>query len=256
MSGTDALLVAAGITKRFDGILALDEVPLEVRPGECVGLIGPNGAGKSTLFDCLTGRLAPDAGRVSFQGQPLDGRSGAARARMGLARTFQRIELFPGMTATDHLLVAMQAHCGQARLWRDLVGRGRPSLDDRKQAADIAEMLGLTADADRPVESLTMGQARLVELGRALACDPVLLFLDEPSSGLDRDEAQAMARVLEEVRTRAGTAILLIEHDVPLVRRLASRLYVLDAGRLVAEGPTEDVLAHPDVRTAYLGAGT
>jgi branched-chain amino acid transport system ATP-binding protein len=248
------LLAAEGITKRFDGILALGDVRLEVLPGQCVGLIGPNGAGKSTLFDCLTGRLAADGGTVSFQGEPLNGKSGTARARLGMARTFQRMELFAGMTATDHVLVAIQARAGRARVWRDLVGRGRPTPADRDRAADLIDRLGLGAEGDRPVESLTLGQARLVELGRALACDPVLLFLDEPSSGLDRTEAEAMADVLEQVRAESGTAILLIEHDVPLVRRLASCLYVLDAGRLVAHGPTDEVLANPEVRTAYLGA--
>ena len=248
-----ALLDAVGMTKRFDGILALDEVPLSVDEGERVGLIGPNGAGKSTLFDCLTGRLAPDSGRVTFRGSPLDGRSGTARARLGLARTFQRVELFAGMTVTDHLLVALQARSGRASLWRDLLGRGRPTPEERSRASEIVSLLGLTAEADRPVESLTLGHARLVELGRALACEPALLFLDEPSSGLDRAEADAMATVLERVCAESGMAILLIEHDVPLVRRLVTRLYVLDAGRLVAEGPTEEVLATPAVRTAYLG---
>ena len=248
-----ALLEAVGMSKRFDGILAVDDVALSVSEGERVGLIGPNGAGKSTLFDCLTGRLVPDGGRVSFRGTALDGRSGTARARLGLARTFQRVELFSGMTVTDHLLVALQARAGTARLWRDLLGRGRPTAAERERAAEIVALLGLGAEASRPVESLTLGHARLVELGRALACEPALLFLDEPSSGLDRVEADAMATVLERVCRESGMAILLIEHDVPLVRRLVSRLYVLDAGRLVAEGPTEEVLANPEVRTAYLG---
>jgi branched-chain amino acid transport system ATP-binding protein len=248
------LLAAEGITKQFDGIRALDRVGLEVFAGECVGVIGPNGAGKSTLFDCLTGRLRPDAGRATFRGAPLAGRSGAARARAGLARTFQRVELFAGMTVVDHLLVAMQARAGEARVWRDLLGRGRPRPAEIERAHEIAAMVGLSARADRPVESLTLGQARLVELGRALACDPVLMFLDEPSSGLDRDEGRAMAGVLDDVRAGSGTAILLVEHDVPFVRRLASRLYVLDAGRLLAQGPTDEVLADAGVRAAYLGA--
>jgi branched-chain amino acid transport system ATP-binding protein len=251
----EPLLSARGVTKRFDGIRALDDVGLEVHAGECVGLIGPNGAGKSTLFDCLTGRLTPDAGRARFRGEALEGRSGVARARLGLARTFQRVELFAGMTVADHLLVAIQARAGRARVWRDLIGRGRPDPAEVERAEGIAGMVGLAAHVDRPVESLTLGQARLVELGRALACDPVLLFLDEPSSGLDRGEARAMAAVLDEVRRRSGTAILLTEHDVPFVRRLATRLYVLDAGRMLAQGPTDDVLADPAVRAAYLGPG-
>lgn len=254
MSDTEVLLNVHAITKQFDGIRALDDVSLDIHDGECVGLIGPNGAGKSTLFDCLTGRLAPDSGRVRFRGEPLNGLSATARARSGLARTFQRIELFPGMTVADHFIVAIQAMAGQAKVWRDLIGRGRPDPAQLERVQAIAEMVGLAASIDRPVEALTLGQARLVELGRALACDPVLLFLDEPSSGLDRDEAGAMANVLAEVGEQSGTAILLTEHDVPFVRRLATRLYVLDAGRMLAGGPTEEVLDHPDVRTAYLGA--
>ncbi len=247
------LLQAQGITKRFDGVRALDGVPLDVYAGECVGLIGPNGAGKTTLFDCVTGRIAPNAGEVRFQGRRLDGLSGVGRARLGLARTFQRTELFPGMSVGEHLLVARQSRACRTSVWRDLLGKGRPTAAELRPIATILEMLGLGGDADRPVESLTLGQARLVELGRALACDPVLLFLDEPSSGLDRTETQAMASVLEQMRARSGVTILLIEHDVPLVRQLTSRLYVLEAGRVIAAGPTETVLDDPKVRSAYLG---
>jgi branched-chain amino acid transport system ATP-binding protein len=250
------LLVAEGVRKRFAGIRALDGVGIEVRPGECVGLIGPNGAGKSTLFDCLSGRLTPDEGIVRFQGRDLHGLSAVQRARLGLARTFQRVELFSGMTVGDHLLVAAQARRGRARLGCDLLGRGRPTPADRERARSVAGLLGLGDDLERPVESLTLGRARLVELARALAWDPVLLFLDEPSSGLDRAEAAAMAAVIEGARARSGAAVVLVEHDVGLVRRLAARVYVLDAGRVVADGTTADVLAHPDVRAAYLGAGS
>jgi branched-chain amino acid transport system ATP-binding protein len=249
------LLASRAVSKRFAGIQALADVSLEVHPGECVGLIGPNGAGKTTLFDCLTGRLAPDGGELWFRGHDLSGLSGTRRARLGLARTFQRVELFSGMSVGDHLSVAAQARSGRARLWRDLLGRGQPTPAERERVEIIVDLLRLGAVVDRPIESLTLGQARLVELGRALACDPVLLFLDEPSSGLDRSEALSLATVLEDVRDRWGITILLIEHDVPLVRRLASRLYVLDAGRLVAHGPTDEVLADPAVQAAYLGVG-
>ncbi|MGH9211477.1 MAG: ABC transporter ATP-binding protein [Acidimicrobiales bacterium] len=247
------LLQATGISKRFAGIRALDDVRIEVGPGQCVGLIGPNGAGKTTLFDCLTGRLTPDRGDVSFRGHKLGGLSGSQRARLGLARTFQRVELFAGMTVGEHVLVAVQARSRRARLWRDLVGQSAPHTADRELIDDIVDIVGLSSDVDRPVEALTLGQARALELARALACDPALLFLDEPSSGLDRREAEAMADVLAQVRDASGVAILLIEHDVPLVRKLAERLYVLDAGRLVADGPTATVLDDPEVRTAYLG---
>lgn len=253
------LLTAAGITKQFNGIRALDGVPLTVYPGECVGLIGPNGAGKTTLFDCLSGRVTADEGEIVFRGRRLDRLSGVARARLGLARTFQRIELFSGMTVADHLVVATEARTSHARLWHDIVDRRRRTytLDRTTRYARvdaIIGLLGLNGDAHRPIEALTLGKARLVEVGRALACDPVLLALDEPSSGLDRTEADDLATVLEQVRQHWEVAILLVEHNVPLVRRLARRLYVLDAGRLIAQGPTRDVLDDPSVRSAYLGA--
>jgi branched-chain amino acid transport system ATP-binding protein len=245
-----ALLAVTGLTKQFDGVHALEEVGLTVQGEESVGLIGPNGAGKTTLFDCISGRLKPDTGELSFRGHRLNRMSAVARARLGMARTFQRIELFAGMTVADHLLVAAQARTGRTRLWRD-----HREYEQSRQVEKLLELLGLADDAERPIEALTLGQARRVEVGRALACDPLLLLLDEPSSGLDRAETHALAAVLEQVRQRSGVAILLVEHNVPLVRRLTTRLYVLDAGRLIAGGETPDVLDDPKVRTAYLGAG-
>jgi branched-chain amino acid transport system ATP-binding protein len=257
-----ALLAVTGLTKQFDGVHALEGVGLTVRDEESVGLIGPNGAGKTTLFDCISGRLRPDKGEVWFRDHRVNRRSAVARARLGMARTFQRIELFAGMTVADHLLVAIQARRGRARLWRDLLGGealrtmdpGRREHEHARQVEELLELLGLADDAERPIEALTLGQARRVEVGRALASDPLLLLLDEPSSGLDRTETDALAAVLEQVRQRSGVAILLVEHNVPLVRRLTTRLYVLDAGRLIADGETLDVLDDSKVRTAYLGA--
>ena len=251
-TGVDVQLEARGITRRFAGVVALDGVGLSVGAGECVGLIGPNGAGKTTLFDCLTGRLAPDAGEVRFRGRDLAGVSGVARARLGMARTFQRVELFPGLTVAEHLLVAVQAW-RRPGVWGDVAGRGRPSAEDADRVTAVARLVGLAADLDRPVTALPLGRARLVELGRALAGEPAMLFLDEPSSGLDRSEADAMAATIEAAREGSGVSVLLVEHDMRVVRRLASRLHVLDAGRLVAAGPTAAVLDDPAVRAAYLG---
>ena len=210
------LLEADGVTKRFAGITALSEASLRVDEGEIVGLIGPNGAGKTTLFDCIYGYLRPDDGRVTFCGEDLIGRRVHTRARLGIGRTFQRIELFTGTTVRDHL--------------------------------------DLTALADRPVEALSLGRARLVELGRALMIEPRLLLLDEPSSGLDGDETAAMGTVLTRVSQERDVAVLLVEHDVELVRSVTTRLYVLDFGTLIAQGTTEDVLGDEAVRKAYLGS--
>ncbi len=253
---TAPLLSAVGVTKRYAGIVALQNVSLEVGPAEFAAVIGPNGAGKSTLFDCLTGVQRPDRGHVHFDGRPVDGLRPAARARAGMARTFQRIELFGGMSVLDHLLVADRARTRRGGLLTDVFTGSRPSSDELDRCSAVLELLGLQEWAERPAESLTLGRGRLVELARALMCEPKLLFLDEPSSGLDRHETDEMGDALLRVQSERGLAILLIEHDVPLVQRLAERMYVLDYGELIAAGPTDEVLADQKVRVAYLGAST
>lgn len=251
--GAPHLLEAEGVSKRFAGISALADVSLFVDGAEIVGLIGPNGAGKTTLFDCLYGTLRPDRGRVRLDGRRLQGLPEYRRARLGLGRTFQRIELFGGMSPREHLLVATRAHDAGGSFWRDITGRGHVTSSERGRADRVLELLGLLADADRPVEALSLGKGRLVELGRALMIEPKVLLLDEPSSGLNRQETMAMAKVLQDVREARGTGILLVEHDVQLVADITTRLYVLEAGHLIASGPTGEVLEDDAVRHAYLG---
>ena len=253
---TGALLTATGVTKRYDGIVALAKVDLEVRAGELVSVIGPNGAGKSTLFDCLTGVQRPDGGNVVFDGRDVDRMRPAARARAGMARTFQRIELFGGMTVLDHLLVADRARTRRGGPIIDILTGTKPSGVELARCRVVLRLLGLEEWAERPAESLSLGKGRLVELARALMCEPKLLFLDEPSSGLDRHETDEMGEALLRVQAERGLAVLLIEHDVPLVQRLAERIYVLDYGELIASGPTAEVLADQKVRVAYLGASS
>ena len=248
------LLLAAGMGKSYQGIAALTDVTVSVDAGELVALIGPNGAGKATLFDCMSGVQTPDQGRVEFDGHDLHGMAPYRRARLGLARTFQRIELFPGLTVRDHLLVADRAQRHRGAMLRDLTLRSRPTAAEIERCDTVLDLLGLMPDAERPAEALSLGRGRVVELARALICQPRLLFLDEPSSGLDSDETDEMADVLETVQHDQDIAIVLCEHDVALVERLASRTYVLDTGRLIAEGPTAEVMASPRVRAAYLGA--
>ncbi|MCZ7525403.1 MAG: ABC transporter ATP-binding protein [Acidimicrobiia bacterium] len=248
-----SLLVADEITKRFAGITALDAVSLEVGEGEAVGLIGPNGAGKTTFFNCLLGVLPPDRGRVTFRGRDVSRIPVYRRARAGIGRTFQRMELFSGMTPREHLLVADRVRRGTGNLLKDVLGRGGPTAEEHRHAQEVLELVGLADVADTPVEALPMGNGRQVELARALVTRPVLLLLDEPSSGLDRYETDAFCEVLATVQAERGTAILLVEHDVEMVQQVASRLYVLDFGQLIAWGPTEDVLRDDDVRRAYLG---
>jgi branched-chain amino acid transport system ATP-binding protein len=247
------VLSALGVTKRFSGIVALDGVTIAVNEGERVGLIGPNGAGKTTLFNCILGVLKSDSGDVTICGQDANGLPVHRRARMGIGRTFQRIELFPDTTVREHLLIAERTRRGDGGLWKDLLGMGRPKHDEISRCDHVLGLLGLDAVADYPIERLSLGQGRLVEVGRALMTEPRVLLLDEPSSGLDRVETAALAQTLREVQRERGFAILLVEHDVEFVTSFTERSYVLDFGQLIIEGPTAQVMASHAVRAAYLG---
>jgi len=249
----NVLLDAVGITRSFSGIRALDDVTLRVVDGERVGLIGPNGAGKTTLFNCILGTLRPDSGSVILNGVDLGSLSVHRRARMGMGRTFQRIELFSDTSVAEHLLIAERVRQGNGALWKDLLGRGRPTPDEIRRCAEVLDLLGLTDLAEEPIETLSLGQGRLVEVGRALVTGPRLLLLDEPSSGLDRAETDALAATLAEIQREKGFAVLLVEHDVELVAAFTDRTYVLDSGQLIANGPTEQMMADAQVRRAYLG---
>jgi branched-chain amino acid transport system ATP-binding protein len=247
------LLQASGVTKTFAGITALDNVSLDVDTGEIVGLIGPNGAGKTTFFNCLLGLLRPDGGTVLFEGQDLSRVPTHKRARLGIGRTFQRIELFSGMSPRQHFLVTERVRNGRGSLWKDVLFMGRPNREERERAQAMIDLLGLGPVADRAVESLSRGVGRLVESGRALMTEPKLLLLDEPSSGLDRGETAELEQTLLTVHRERNLAILLVEHDVELVRSFVQRVYVLDFGTMIASGPTETVFADDAVRKAYLG---
>jgi branched-chain amino acid transport system ATP-binding protein len=230
-------------------------VTLDVEDGEAVGLIGPNGAGKTTFFNCLLGLLRADGGTVTFGGRDLTRAPVYKRARAGIGRTFQRMELFAEMTVRDHLLVAERARSRSGGLLKDLIGRGRPTSSEIERADGVLELLGLETMATRQVEALTLGQGRLVELARALMTDPKVLFLDEPSSGLDVGETAEVAETLIRVQAERTMAVVLVEHDVATVQRICQRLHVLDFGTLIASGPTAEVLADDKVRAAYLGVG-
>jgi len=248
-----ALLRVEGATKRFAGIMALEDVSISVDAGERVGLIGPNGAGKTTFFNCMLGVITMDRGRVELEGADLTNRPVYDRAKAGIGRTFQRLELFPDTTVRDHLFVAERIRRGHGGLWRDILGLGRPRADEIARCDEVLELLRLGDLAEEPIERLSLGQCRLVEVGRALMTDPKVLLLDEPSSGLDRAETDALAVTLREVQAEHGFAILLVEHDVELVSSFTERSYVLDFGKLILDGPTADVLASDVVRAAYLG---
>lgn len=248
-----AALEATEISKSFSGIIALRDLDLTVAVGERVGLIGPNGAGKTTFFNCVLGVLRPDAGTVLLDGRDISRLPVNARARHGIGRTFQRIELFAESTVREHLLIAERTRSGKGRLWKDLLGLGRPRPDEIARCDEILELLGLADVADEPIEHLSLGKGRLVEVGRALMIQPRVLLLDEPSSGLDRGETARLAATLRTAQAERGFAILLVEHDVELVADFTERCYVLDFGTMIASGPTGEVLRDPVVREAYLG---
>jgi branched-chain amino acid transport system ATP-binding protein len=246
-------LSVRGVTKRFSGITALADIDLDVGEDEIVGLIGPNGAGKTTLFNCILGVLKADGGTVTYDGRDISSLPIHRRSKLGIARTFQRMELFPGLTPREHLLVTARARASRGGVVRDLLGRGRPTATEQARAKELLDHVGLADRADVPVESLSLGQGRLVELARALMCEPRLVLLDEPSSGLDRAETHGFARVLRDVREQTHASMLIVEHDLELVLDIADRLYCMDTGVMIASGAPSDVMADEAVRRAYLG---
>ena len=252
------LLAATDVTVRFGGVVALDSVSLVVPPGSTVGLVGPNGAGKTTLFGVLSGLIRPKAGRVTMSGVDVTRRSPQSRSHRGLSRTFQRMELFTELTVRDHLVVARRVKEGRERLLgivRDLSGFGErpgPGEDDAVDA--ILALLGLEALADRPALAVPLGTGRLLEVGRALASEPAVMLLDEPSSGLDVHETEQLGEALLRVRNDRGTAFVLVEHNVEFVLDLSDRVTVLDFGRVLTEGAPEQIRQNPEVQAAYFGA--
>jgi branched-chain amino acid transport system ATP-binding protein len=204
----------------------------------------------------LLGVAPPERGVVRLAGEDVSGLPVHERAKRGLGRTFQRIELFDGSSVREHLLIAERVRRGTGSIWRDLIGRGKPQTDELEACDEVLDLLGLGELADEPIEHLSLGQGRLVEVGRALMTKPRLLLLDEPSSGLDRTETAHLAATLRTIQDDQGFAILLVEHDVELVASFTERCYVLDFGTLIAQGQTRAVLDDPAVRSAYLGPGS
>lgn len=253
MADHDALLRVIDVTKTFGGITAVDSVSFDVHSGESVGLVGPNGAGKTTVFNCICGQLQPQRGSVELAGKDLLEMPTYRRARLGIGRTYQRVEIFPDMTVRDHLLVAERARRRQGRLWKDLCNRSDPTPEEDQRVAEVLELVGIDDQAESPVSTLGLGSCRLVELARALVADPVLLLADEPSSGLDVHETRELSQVLQMLQRERGMAVLLVEHDLSMVASVVDRTIVMNLGAVIAEGTFDEVMADASVRQAYLG---
>jgi ABC-type branched-subunit amino acid transport system ATPase component len=249
-------LVATDVVVRFGGLVALDGVGIEAPPGRITGLIGPNGAGKTTLFNVCCGFQRPDAGRVTFNGSDVTSMSPSHRARLGLGRTFQRMELFRSLSVRENIEFAAESKYVNADPLTQLGvlhGGLRTRRATRLIADELLEASGLTGVADRSAAEISTGQGRLLELARALARRPSILLLDEPSSGLDPAESRRFGDVLLDLVAARGSGILMIEHDMSLVLRVCQYIEVLDFGRHLMSGTPTQIRDSALVREAYLG---
>ncbi len=264
---SNAALTVTEVAVRFGGVSALNNASLRVEPGHVTGLIGPNGAGKTTLFNVISGLQVPERGSVHLFDTEVTGMRPNRRARLGLARTFQRLELFGSLSAGDNVRVGLESSVDwwrMDRLRRALFARGSSrngaesgAAPARRPASErcshLLEWVGLGGQGDEHASAMSTGSARMVELARALAIQPRLLLLDEPGSGLDDAEAQALGELLTRL-AETGMAILLVEHDMELVMRVCKYIYVLDFGDVIAAGSPDEIRADPRVQAAYLGA--
>jgi ABC-type branched-subunit amino acid transport system ATPase component len=244
------------VTVRFGGLTAVTDASIEVPAGGFVGLIGPNGAGKTTLFNAIGGFLAPTSGRIFFGDRDVTRLPASTRAKLGIGRTFQKLELFTRMSVFDNLLVAAEAGASRLDLASDLLNLPRRHSEERRCAAiaeEIVGLVGLDWVRDRRAAELPVGFGRVLELGRALCAGPTVLLLDEPSSGLDSRETRDFGLLLKRINAERRIGILLVEHDMDLVMEVCEDIYVLDFGRLIAHGAATEIVRDAGVRSAYLG---
>ena len=256
MTEAAAPLEVRDITVRFGGVQALDAVSLRVALGQIVGLIGPNGAGKTTVFNVITGNVKPVSGRVHVFAYDVTDWPTHKRARLRVGRTFQRLELFGSLTVEENLVMGMEAQSPRGGLVSDVLALPA-TVEQRSQAVERARevltAVGLEEYAQNRAGDLPIGLSRMVELGRAVCADPYLLLLDEPSSGLSKEESVRLSALLRAARDEDGESILVVEHDMSFVMDLCDYLYVLDFGRLIAEGTPAEMKKNAAVQAAYLG---
>ncbi|MFV9670616.1 high-affinity branched-chain amino acid ABC transporter ATP-binding protein LivG [Pantoea sp. ARC607] len=249
------LLAVEGLMMRFGGLLAVNNVALELRPQEIVSLIGPNGAGKTTVFNCLTGFYKPTGGSIKLREQHLEGLPGQKIARMGIVRTFQHVRLFREMTVIENLLVAQHQHL-KSGVFSGLLKTPafrRSESEALDRAATWLERVGLLDLANRQAGNLAYGQQRRLEIARCMVTRPEILMLDEPAAGLNPKETHELDALIAELRGEHKVSVLLIEHDMKLVMGISDRIYVVNQGTPLANGTPEEIRNNPDVIRAYLG---
>ncbi len=246
------------VTIRFGGLTAVDRVTFQVERGAIFSIIGPNGAGKTTLFNCISGLYRPNAGRILFKGEDITGLKPHRIARKGIARTFQNIELFSRMTTMENLMLGRHIHM-KTNIWTGATffrrgsSAAREEIAHRERVERIIDLLDLQSARNQFVGGLPYGTQKLIELGRALALEPELLLLDEPSAGMNSEEKQDLIFWIKDIQDELGVTILLIEHDMKMVMDISDRILAINFGRPIVEGVPEEVQRNPDVLKAYLG---
>jgi len=257
-SGPDNFLELRNLTVTFGGLTAVSEVSLQLRKGEVYSIIGPNGAGKTTIFNCISGIYKPSSGEIRFKGRRIDGRKPYQIAALGIARTFQNIELFSKMTTMDNLMLGRHLRMktglwSGATFWRRNSYAAKDEIKHRERVEEIIDLLDLQAARNQFVGMLPYGTQKLVELGRALALEPEVLLLDEPSAGMNSEERQDLIFWIKDIQDELGVTVLLIEHDMGMVMDISDRIQAINFGSPIVEGPPEVVQTHPEVLKAYLG---
>ncbi|MFH1341924.1 MAG: ABC transporter ATP-binding protein [Pseudomonadota bacterium] len=249
------ILTANRLRMSFGGVVALNEVSIEIRPDELIAIIGPNGAGKTSLMNCMSGFYRPQQGDIVFDGEQMVGRSVHQIARAGLARTFQGTHIFPGMTVIENILIGRHMHMRSSILqafvhfhWAQ-----NEEAQHREVVEEIIELLEIESIRHQPVGTLGYGLRKRVDLGRALAQEPKILLMDEPMAGMNNEEKEDLARFILDVREARGIPVVLVEHDMGVVMDLADRIYVLDFGKMIATGSSAQIQRDPLVMKAYLG---